>query len=112
MTKRISCFFLLLVLLSQSCTAWHKTAIPIRDAVNSGKTKVISNDNKYIYDQIIMKDGIFYGQNGQVDMRITNQESIVYLKNKKKAIIQTVILVISLGLVTYYTGSALGFPEN
>ena len=112
MTKRLTSFFLLVVILFQSCTAWHKTAVPIQDAVSTGKAKLIQNDHKFIFDQIIMRDGIFYGQTSDMDIRISDQNAMVYLKNKKKSGIRTLFLIITVGAIGFFIGAGIAFANT
>ena len=80
-------------MVSQGCTAWHSTAVSLSAAKNSGKVKYNHNRVTYIYDQIIEKDSIYYGQKSGMDIRMSDQNAFVFLKNYKKSKTSTIILI-------------------
>lgn len=46
-----------------------------------------------MYDQIIEKDSVYYGQKSGTEIRMPDQNALVSLKNYKKAKTSTIILI-------------------
>ena len=87
---------LLTFLLFQNCTVYQKTSISIEEAKGKGKVRVVTNFGiEYMYDNIILKDSIYYVINGKNVRRINqNQLSEIYLKDKKNSSIRIVLVTI------------------
>ena len=107
-TKNIA-LFLLLVIICQSCSLYHKTSVSINEAYETGDVKVISTDGgKKEYDNIIIKDSVYYGIIGENELRLDpDQISSIYLKNYKKSNFYVISLTIVIALLALWLTSEL-----
>ena len=97
-------YLLIILMLFQSCVAYHKSSIPISDAQDRGKVKVVTKrGTNYEFKNIEYKDDAYYG-NTKDDIVLIDTASIsaIYLKNVKKSNWQTIILSVSVGLVLFF----------
>ncbi len=99
---------LIVIILSQGCVVYQPTAVPLSEAHDKGRVKVITNSGDEIrYKNIELEDGIFYvvhkerikndvkGYEWVEKRTILNSDTIssVYLKDYKKSKNKTVLLV-------------------
>ena len=99
---------LIVFILCQGCVVYQPTAVPLSEAHDKGRVKVITNSGDEIrYKNIELEDGIFYvvhkerikndvkGYEWVEKRTILNSDTIssVYLKDYKKSKNKTVLLV-------------------
>lgn len=96
-------------MLFQNCVAYQNTAIPINEAQNRGKTKIVNNiGTKYMFNNIEFVDGAYYGYNGNETLLIdTSTISAIYLKDLKKSTRQSIILGVCIGVGVLILGALL-----
>jgi len=70
--RKCVCVFLIFVLLLQSCAVYHKTPVPIQDAVTSNNKVLVitNNDSKLKLKKIERIDGKYYGISEDEDRKI------------------------------------------
>ena len=104
MKKHISIILLATILL-QSCVVYQKTTVPINQAVNHGKAKLISTTGNIILIKNIEKvDSTYYGDLGTYKLRIPPDDvEAIYLKDKKKSRMISLIIfsTVIVGLAVY-----------
>ena len=109
MIKHISIILLATILL-QSCVVYQKNSVPLSEACDEGKVKVISKTGEELkFKNIFQKDSNYYGLNQKklknnygvyewTDITIplyADGVEAIYLKNKAKSIIGTISIVIA-----------------
>ena len=92
---------ILVLILSQGCTVYHKTSVSIEEALNQGKTKVVYNSGTVqILDNIVLKDSIYYGMMGKKITPLQSDENFkVHRKNKTKSIIKPIVSILGVAAV-------------
>ncbi len=126
--KNHTAYFLILLMLIQSCVAYQTTPTTLNTAVNNGPVKLIDNEGRvYKFKNVDSKDGAYFGTGGVYsnlkfvmtpDGAISTLDSanfsMVYLKDVKKSKTQSVwmgiviaapvifIIVIAIALLSYY----------
>jgi len=107
-------FFLMLI--SQSCVVYHKVAVPLDQAVEQGKVKMIAPSGKaYKFTNIELRDSTYYGmgraylnqytyitQIGSKTPLDTTMHHAIYIKDVKKSKKRTVLLVVGLSIPLAY----------
>jgi len=95
MKKSVSIVLLATILL-QSCVAFQKKSVPLNYAQNQGMVKVTTTYGKQMeFTNLYIKDSIYYGVTKTMDLRLDESQILeVYLKNKKKSTVMTVLAII------------------
>ena len=95
MKKQSISIVLLATILLQSCVAYQKTSVSLEEAANRGKVKLIHTDGTFLlFKNIEMQDSIYYGFINNIQRPLVESNfSGIYLQDKKKSEIQTVIFV-------------------
>lgn len=116
MVKRIIFFAFILLFLNQSCVVYQKRAVPINQAVNQGKVKIMLESGQvYKFTNIEVRDSVYYGKGREYldqytyvvhDEASTPIDStmikFIYIKDVKKSKRKTVWLVVGLSLPVAY----------
>lgn len=113
--RNITGIFLLLLILFQSCTVYHKTSVSIEEATNQGKVKVVDGTGQeYFYDKIVLKDSIYYGiyhRNPPAVIRHYESKEI-YMKDKKKSLRKSIIKPAGISAAAIIIIGAIGISLN
>ena len=130
MKKKITSYFLLLVVLVQSCVVYQKTPVHINEATNKGTVKVESTTSRYYkFNSIIKANGEYYGIKNNYDsirlypeqvrnvFLLKNEEHKIYrivikLNNKDKVKGYLVGLEDSALVISYYRNIDFTIPNN
>lgn len=84
MRKQAIAYFLLLVLLGQSCVVYHKPTT-FENALDKGPAKVFTSDGKRLkYDNLIQKEGVPHGALGYLEDKDNFWREYVKDENGKK----------------------------
>lgn len=112
-------------MLFQSCVIYQKSAVSLDEALDKGKTKIIDkhktiNGLKVIspppkehkFKNIELINGVYYGLSARDTTAIdTAIISSVYLRDKKKSKISTIILVVTLVPVAVLIGAVISLGK-
>ena len=87
---------LIAAVLSQSCRVYQNTPISLSEAsIEQRKVRVSGKGEHDYYKKIVFEDSLYYGISGKEKILITPSEiSNVYLKDRKKSILRTSLLVV------------------
>ena len=103
--KKLTSLLLLVLLLAQSCVVYQKVSVPIEDAYDQGRVKMITKSgDKMIFNKIIFANNVtYFGVTGRktisnILIDPNNIESI-YLQNKKKSTVGTILVLIPISLL-------------
>ena len=116
MIKKTIPYLLLVLMFTQSCVVYQKTPVPIDQAYNKGKVKVVTTPgSKYVFKNIVLEDETYSGIEGKNKINIdTAQVAAIYLKDIKKSKTRTIILILSpviafvlYGAIFWLTGANL-----
>ena len=105
--KNSTSMLLLAVILLQSCVIYQKTQVPIDQAINVGRVKVINESGmEYKFHNIELEEGIYKGLLKHESINLFNPDTLeLYLKNKSASnwltvsILIPAAIVVSVGLV-------------
>ena len=96
--KNIPCL-LIVLMLTQSCVVYQKTPVPIDQAYNKGKVKVVNTlGSKLFFKNMVLEDKTYFGIQGKNKTKTkidTAQVSAIYLKDFKKSKTRSIFLAIS-----------------
>ena len=107
MKKPVS-IVLLATMLLQSCVVYQKNPVPLSEALDKDKVKVITNTNEKLkFKKVIQKDSIYYGVNNkklkndygayewtEITYQLMDSEiESIFLKDKSRSVWATVGLI-------------------
>ena len=99
--KKTIGLFVLSILLSQSCVVYEKTQVPIDQATNVGRVKVINESGmEYKFRNIELEEGVYIGVLKDASIVLHNPDTLeLFLKNKTSSNWLTVGLLIPAAVV-------------
>ena len=92
---------LLAALLLQSCIAYQKTPVSLKEAENAGKVKVVTAvDKKLTLKNIKLQGEVYYAEGGKHENMVLDSAQIkaVFLKDLKKSKRRTWITTLGIGI--------------
>ena len=116
MKKKTFPYLLIALMLTQSCVVYQKTPVPIEQAYDKGKIKVVNTfGSKLFFKNMVIEGETYFAMQGQNKIKIDQaQVSAIYLKDIKKSKTRTLILIISpaiafvlYGAIFWLTGANL-----
>ena len=105
--KKIISISLLTIFLLQSCVVYQKTPVPIEQAYDKGKIKVVNTlGSEFVFKSMALEGETYIGIDGKDRIIIdATQVSAIYLKDIKKSKMWTILLAISPAIVFVVYGA-------